>query len=73
MAYRRIVGELKLLGVAVSPTSMRKVLRVAGLRPAPERAASSWRAFLRQQGRIGLSCGDECYLAGETRCRSDGS
>jgi putative transposase len=47
--YRRIVGELKGLGVAISPTSVRKVLLAAGLPPAPERARSSWRAFLRQQ------------------------
>jgi putative transposase len=47
--YRRIVGELKGLGVIVSPTSVRKVLLAAGLRPAPERARSSWRAFPRQQ------------------------
>jgi len=39
--YRRIVGELKGLGVAVSPTSVRKVLLAAGLQPAPERARSS--------------------------------
>jgi putative transposase len=42
--YRRIVRELKGLGVAVSPTSVRKVLLAAGLPPAPERARSSWRA-----------------------------
>jgi hypothetical protein len=47
--YRRIVGELKGLGVTVSPTSVRKVMLAAGLQPAPERARSSWRAFLRQQ------------------------
>jgi len=40
--YRRIVGELKGLGVAVSPTSVRKVLVGAGLPPAPERAESWW-------------------------------
>jgi len=54
--YRRIVGELKSLGVAVSPTSVRKVLLAAGLRPAPERARSSWRAFLRQQAASALAC-----------------
>jgi putative transposase len=48
--YRRIVGELKGLGIAVSATSVRKVLLEGGLRPAPERSHSSWRAFLRAQG-----------------------
>jgi putative transposase len=30
--------------------------RRAGLPPAPERAASSWRSFLRQQGNTILAC-----------------
>jgi putative transposase len=54
--YRRIVGELKGLGVAVSPTSVRKVLLAAGLQPAPKRARSSWRVFLRQQATSALAC-----------------
>src|SRR5262249_57136235 len=45
--YKRIVGELKGLGVTVSPTSVRKVLLEAGLKPAPQRAHTAWRAFLR--------------------------
>jgi putative transposase len=47
--YRRIAGELKGAGIAVSATSVRKVLLAAGLLPAPERGRSSWRAFLRTQ------------------------
>ncbi len=54
--YRRIVGELKGLGISVSPTSVRKVLLEAGLRPAPQRGRSSWRAFLRQQAASVLAC-----------------
>src|SRR5712691_5967921 len=54
--YRRIVGELKGLGVTVSPTSVRKVLLAAGMAPAPERARSSWRAFLRQQAASAPAC-----------------
>ena len=46
--YRRIVGELKGVGIAVSATSVRKVLLEAGMRPAPERGSSSWRAFLQR-------------------------
>ena len=34
--YKRIVGELKGLGVSVSATSVRKVLLEAGLPPAPQ-------------------------------------
>ena len=54
--YRRIVGELKGVGISVSATSVRKVLLDAGLRPAPERTRSSWRAFLRTHGASVLAC-----------------
>jgi transposase InsO family protein len=54
--YRRIVGELKGVGISVSATSVRKVLLGAGLTPAPERTRSSWRAFLRQQAASVLAC-----------------
>ena len=54
--YKRIVGELKGVGITVSATSVRKVLREAGLAPAPERAPSSWRAFLRAQAASILAC-----------------
>jgi putative transposase len=54
--YRRIVGELKGVGIAVSATSVRKVLLEAGFQPAPERGPSSWRAFLRAQAAGMLAC-----------------
>jgi hypothetical protein len=54
--YKRIVGELKAVGISVSATSVRRVLLGAGLRPAPERAQSSWRTFLRQQAGSVLAC-----------------
>ena len=47
--YQRIAGELNALGVGVSATTVRKILRQAGLGPAGERAGLSWRAFLRAQ------------------------
>jgi putative transposase len=47
--YQRIVGELHGLGLAVSATTVRKILRQAGLGPVSERAGLSWRAFLRAQ------------------------
>jgi hypothetical protein len=47
--YVRIVGELRKLGINVSPTLVRNVLARAGLPPAPERATTSWRLFLRQR------------------------
>jgi putative transposase len=47
--YQRIAGELLGLGLAVSATTVRKLLRDAGLGPAGERAGLSWRQFLRTQ------------------------
>jgi transposase InsO family protein len=54
--YKRIVGELKGLGISVSATTVRKVLLEGGLKPAPERSPSSWRAFLRAQAASVLAC-----------------
>ena len=53
--YQRIVGELHGLGLAVSATTVRKILRQAGLGPAGERAGLSWRAFLRAQAKSMLA------------------
>jgi putative transposase len=54
--YVRIVGELRKLGITVSATLVRNVLAGAGIPPAPERVASSWRLFLRQHGNTILAC-----------------
>jgi len=54
--YKRIVGELKGLGINVSATSVRKVLLEAGLQPAPQRTHSSWHVFLRAQAASMLAC-----------------
>jgi hypothetical protein len=47
--YQRIVGELNGLGLTVSATTVKKILRQAGLGPAGSRPGLSWRAFLRTQ------------------------
>jgi putative transposase len=54
--YRRIVGELKGLGVAVSATTVRSLLIEARVPPTSERAGLSWRAFLRQQAATTFAC-----------------
>ena len=54
--YVRIVGELRKLGISVSATLVRNVLARAGMPPAPERGASTWRSFLRQHGSTILAC-----------------
>jgi putative transposase len=47
--YQRIAGEISRLGLTVSATTVRKILREAGIGPAGERGGLSWRAFLRAQ------------------------
>jgi putative transposase len=54
--YQRIMGELQQLGVQVSATAIRTTLRRHGLEPAPRRAATIWRAFLRQQAAGIVAC-----------------
>jgi len=40
----------------VSARLVRNVLGRAGIPPAPERAVSGWRSFLRQRGEMILAC-----------------
>jgi len=54
--YERIKGELQRLGVQVSATTIRTMLRQNGLDPAPRRVATTWRAFLRQQAAGIMAC-----------------
>ena len=54
--YPRIAGELLKLGMPVSPSTVRRLLLAAGLKPAPRRSGPSWREFLRQQAASMLAC-----------------
>src|SRR6266496_2914712 len=47
----RIRGELAKLGIRVSATKIRTLLRANGLGPAPRRAGTTWSEFLRSQAR----------------------
>ena len=49
--YQRIVGELKGMGIVVSTTTAKKILRKEQLGPAGTRRGLSWREFLRAQAR----------------------
>jgi hypothetical protein len=53
--YQRIAGELRGLGLTVSATTVRKLLRQAGLGPAGVRAGLTWREFLRAQAHSTLA------------------
>jgi hypothetical protein len=54
--YLRIVGECRKLGVTVSATAVRKVLRRHRLGPAPRTTGPSWSEFLKAQATGTLSC-----------------
>jgi hypothetical protein len=55
--YRRITGGLAKLGVRVSATSVRTILRRAGLGPAPRRHGGlGWSTFLRAQASGIVAC-----------------
>jgi hypothetical protein len=54
--YLRIKGECAKLGVVVSATSVRNILRRHGLGPAPRRTCPTWVEFLRSQAAITIAC-----------------
>ncbi|MGX6606160.1 integrase core domain-containing protein [Micromonosporaceae bacterium Da 78-11] len=47
--YRRIHGELLVLGVKVAASTVWEILKDAGVDPAPQRTSSTWATFLRSQ------------------------
>jgi putative transposase len=54
--YRRVHGELLVLGVEVAASTVWEILKDAGIDPAPERACTIWAAFLRSQADALLAC-----------------
>jgi putative transposase len=54
--YQRTQGELRHLGVRVSPTAIRTTLRRHGMDPTPWPTATTWREFLRQQAAGIVAC-----------------
>jgi putative transposase len=54
--YRRIHGELASLGVKVAASTVREILKNAGIDPAPRRSGPAWSQFLRSQAETILAC-----------------
>jgi putative transposase len=54
--YRRVHGELLVLGVKVAASTVWEILREAGIDPAPERGSATWADFLRSQAEALLAC-----------------
>ncbi|WP_157621418.1 hypothetical protein [Saccharothrix sp. NRRL B-16348] len=55
--YRRIHGELLVLGLKIAASTVWQILKDAGIDPAPERASTTWPAFLRSQADALPACG----------------
>ena len=47
--YRRVHGELLVLGVKVAPSTVWEILKEAGIDPVPGRSATTWASFLQSQ------------------------
>jgi len=54
--YRRVHGELLVLGVKVAASTVWEILHDAGIDPAPERSSTTWADFLRSQADALLAC-----------------
>ncbi len=54
--YRRIAGELHRLDLTLSPSSVWRILKDAGIDPAPRRTGLSWSAFLYMHARSIIAC-----------------
>ena len=54
--YRRVHGELTILGIKVAASTVRQIPKDARIEPTPQRAATTWSAFLRSQAEGILAC-----------------
>jgi transposase len=54
--YRRIHGELLVLGIKIAASTVWEILRDTGIDPAPQRTSTTWASFLRSQADVLLAC-----------------
>ena len=54
--YRRIHGELSVLGIDLAPASVWNILQRHGIDPSPKRAGPKWGEFLSAQATTMLAC-----------------
>ena len=54
--YRRIHGELLVLGIKVAASTVWEILHQAGIDPAPERITTTWASFLRTPAGALFAC-----------------
>lgn len=54
--YRRIHGELLVLGIKIAASTVWQILRDAGIDPTVERTTLTWSTFLRSQADALLAC-----------------
>jgi putative transposase len=54
--YRRVHGELFVLGVKMAPSTVWEILKEAGIDPAPGRSATTWASFLDSQAEALVAC-----------------
>ena len=54
--YRRIHGEVLVLGIRIAASTVWEILQQAGIDPAPEGTSATWADFLRSQADALLAC-----------------
>ncbi len=54
--YRRVHGELAMLGIKIAASTVWQILKDPGIDPAPDRAVTTWSAFRRSQADAILAC-----------------